>query len=132
MNGLGIPGPFVFLVGLRPLVLCRVWELQHGTICGALLFAMLPAPITNRKVEVFFFGYFDVRYRSPAAAMDGWVGFLVKHHLATCLWVSGQVRPSVSCCGFWMLLADLRIKDSRGAASVRAIANLHERTQLVI
>ena len=99
---------------------------------GSSFIAMLPAPITKRKVEVLFFSYFDVRYRSPAAAMDGWVGFLVKHHLATCLWVSGQVRPFVSCCGFWMLLADLRINDSRGAASVRAVANLHERTQLVI
>ena len=46
-------------------------------------FAMLPALITKRKVEVLFFSYFDVRYRSPAAAMDGWAGFLVKHHLAT-------------------------------------------------
>lgn len=96
------------------------------------LFCYASCTHNQAKVEVLFFSYFDVRYRSPAAAMDGWAGFLVKHHLATCLWVSGQVRPSVSCCGFWMLLADLRIKDSRGAASVRAIANLHERTQLVI
>ena len=100
MNGLGNPGPFVFLVGLRPLVLFGVWELQHGAICGALLFAMLPALITKRKVEVLFFSYFDVRYRSPAAAMDGWAGFLVKHHLATCLWVSGQVRAYGNCYGF--------------------------------
>lgn len=64
------------------------------------LFAMLPALITKRKVEVLFFSYFDVRYRSPAAAMDGWAGFLVKHHLATCLWVSGQVRAYGNCYGF--------------------------------
>ena len=63
-------------------------------------FAMLPAPITKRKDEVLFFSYFDVRYRSPAAAMDGWAGFLVKHHLATCLWVSGQVRAYGNCYGF--------------------------------
>lgn len=64
------------------------------------LFAMLPALITKRKVEVLFFSYFDVRYRSPAADMDGWAGFLVKHHLATCLWVSGQVRAYGNCYGF--------------------------------